>query len=315
MNRFRETLKNNNVNLERKSISTLQVNMGKLCNQACSHCHVEAGPKRTEVMNYEVISKILNLLKKENSIKIIDITGGAPELNTNFKYFVKELKKLKLHIIDRCNLTVLHEIGQEKTSEFLAKNNVEIIASLPCYTEQNVDQQRGRGVFIKSIDSIKKLNKLGYGLGKLKLNLVYNPLGAFLPPSQSKLEKEYKKFLKEKFNIFFNNLFTLTNMPIKRFNHYLNRNGEYESYMNLLLQNFNISAVSNVMCQNLISISWDGKIYDCDFNQMLERPVIGKNFNILEIESFQQITRKIFTDNHCFGCTAGSGSSCGGSLV
>ena len=147
MNRFRETLKNNNVNLERKSISTLQVNMGKLCNQACSHCHVEAGPKRTEVMNYEVISKILNLLKKENSIKIIDITGGAPELNTNFKYFVKELKKLKLHIIDRCNLTVLHEIGQEKTSEFLAKNNVEIIASLPCYTEQNVDQQRGRGVF------------------------------------------------------------------------------------------------------------------------------------------------------------------------
>ncbi len=317
MKRFNEKFKYHNINLSRNIISTLQVNMGKLCNQACSHCHVEAGPKRTEIMDMNVISKILELLKTKNKIKVVDITGGAPELNHNFEYLVNELKKLDLHIIDRCNLTVLHEKGQEKTAEFLAKNHVEIIASLPCYTEQNVEKQRGKGVFSKSIKSLKKLNSLGYGKGddNLKLNLVYNPLGAFLPPEQSQLEIKYKKFLKEEFQIYFDNLFTLTNMPIKRFHHYLKKNNSLQSYMNMLISNFNTDAASNIMCKNLISISWDGKIYDCDFNQMLELPLIGKYKNIIEINSFDEITKEIAVDNHCFGCTAGSGSSCGGALV
>ena len=317
MKKFSETLKKYNINLSRATISTLQVNMGKLCNQACSHCHVEAGPKRTEIMNIDIISKILKLLERKNEIKVVDITGGAPELNSEFKYFVQRIKSKGLHVIDRCNLTVLHEKGQENTAEFLAKNNVEIIASLPCYQEQNVDKQRGIGVFSKSIESLKNLNKLGYGKGAkgLKLNLVYNPLGAFLPPDQKLLESEYKKFLKDKFNIDFDNLYTLTNMPIKRFRHYLKRNDEYQSYMNLLFNNFNSIAASNVMCKNQISISWDGKVFDCDFNQMLEIPIANKFPNVMQIESFNEISKRIKIDNHCYGCTAGTGSSCGGSLV
>ncbi len=317
MKSFKETLKNNNVKICRETVDTLQVNMGKLCNQACVHCHVEAGPKRIEIMHISVVQKILNLLRKKNSIKVVDITGGAPELNENFKYFIRELRLLKLKIIDRCNLTVLHEKGQENTALFLAKNKVAITASLPCYTEQNVEKQRGRGVFIKSIESIKKLNKLGYGKGdeSLQLNLVYNPLGAYLPPDQASLEKEYKKFLKENFNIYFDNLLTLTNMPIKRFRHTLKRNGELESYKNLLFSNFNPEAAKNVMCKNLLSISWDGNIYDCDFNQMLDIPVANIYKNIFEINSFEEVSKEIITENHCFGCTAGAGSSCGGSLL
>ena len=317
MKSFNKILREHNIESSRNNISTLQVNMGKICNQACSHCHVEAGPKRTETMEMNIISKIIKLLNNKNDIKVVDITGGAPELNHHFKYFVKELKKINLKVIDRCQLTVLHYKVQEKTAEFLAKNSVEITASLPCYTEQNVDMQRGKGVFLKSISSLKKLNDLGYGKGNknLILNLVYNPLGAFLPPEQNKLQVEYKKFLKDEFDIYFDNLFTLTNMPIKRFHHYLKRNNSLKSYMNLLIENFNAAAALNIMCKNLISISWDGNIYDCDFNQMLELPITGKYNNILKINSLNQITKKIVLESHCFGCTAGAGSSCGGSLV
>ncbi len=317
MNSFNILLKNHQIELKRKSITTLQVNMGKLCNQACTHCHVEAGPKRKEVMEIKTISQILKLLKKKNSIKVVDITGGAPELNQNFKYFVNQLRLLKLKVIDRCNLTVLHEKGQEKTAEFLADNEVEIVASLPCYTQQNVEKQRGKGVFIKSIASLKKLNKLGYGKSdnNLKLNLVYNPLGAFLPPDQSKLEKEYKIFLKKEFQIEFDSLLTITNMPIKRFAHYLELKGEMKKYMNLLSSNFNSNAALNVMCKNLISISWDGLIYDCDFNQMLDIPVKNKYNNIFKISNINEVSQQIITKNHCFGCTAGSGSSCAGALI
>ena len=317
MKYFVDKLKEASISLKRENISTLQVNMGKLCNQACSHCHVEAGPKRSEMMNIEVISQIINLLKRENNIKVVDITGGAPELNTHFKYFVTELKKLNFHVIDRCNLTVLHEKGQENTAEFLANNNIEIVASLPCYTEENVDKQRGKGVFSKSIDSLKMLNKLGYGKGNdlLKLNLVYNPLGDFLAPEQNKLEIEYKDFLRSRFQIYFDNLFSLNNMPIKRFNNYLKRNNRYEKYMDLLYSNFNSQAALNIMCKSLISISWDGLMYDCDFNQMLDITVNDKKKNIFQISSFKDVTKNISTSNHCYGCTAGSGSSCGGSLV
>ena len=314
---FVEKLKDNNIKITREKISTLQVNMGKLCNQACSHCHVEAGPKRTEIMDIKVISKILNLLDKKNHINVVDITGGAPELNANFRYFILELKKRNLHIIDRCNLTVLHEKGQENTAEFLAKNNVEIVASLPCYTEQNVDKQRGRGVFNKSISSLKKLNKLGYGKGNklLKLNLVYNPLGDFLAPDQRKLEIEYKDFLKKNFQICFDNLFSLNNMPIKRFNNFLKRNNKYSSYMKLLYNNFNSSAANNIMCKDMVSIAWDGSIHDCDFNQMLDIPLVNEKKNIFHINSFSEISNNIATNDHCYGCTAGSGSSCKGSLT
>ena len=317
MKSFLEILNKNNIKIRRETIDTLQVNMGKLCNQACVHCHVEAGPKRTEIMDISVVKQILKLLKKQKSIKVIDITGGAPELNRNFKYFVKELRSLNLSVIDRCNLTVLHEKGQENTALFLAKNKVAITASLPCYTEQNVEKQRGRGVFLKSIDSLKELNKLGYGKGdeSLQLNLVYNPLGAFLPPEQENLEKEYKKFLKEKFQIYFDNLLTITNMPIKRFKHTLKRKGELQSYKDLLYSNFNPKAAKNVMCKNLLSISWDGKLYDCDFNQMLEIPVSNINKSIFDINSYDEVAREIITKDHCFGCTAGAGSSCGGSLL
>ncbi len=317
MKHFVDKLKDSSIGLIRENISTLQVNMGKLCNQACSHCHVEAGPKRSEMMNIEVISQIINLLKRENNIKVVDITGGAPELNNHFKYFVTELKKLNFHVIDRCNLTVLHEKGQEDTPEFLANNNIEIVASLPCYTEENVDKQRGKGVFSKSIDSLKMLNKLGYGKGNdlLKLNLVYNPLGDFLALEQGKLVIEYKELLRSRFQIYFDNLFSLNNMPIKRFNNYLKRNNRYEKYMDLLYSNFNSQAALNIMCKSLISISWDGLMYDCDFNQMLDITVNDKKKNIFQISSFKDVTKNISTNNHCYGCTAGSGSSCGGSLV
>ena len=317
MNSFNKILMKHNIKIYRKTVETLQINMGKLCNQACVHCHVEAGPKRTEIMNFSVVQQILKLLKKPNQIKVVDITGGAPELNEHFKYLIKELKALNLKIIDRCNLTVLHEKGQEKTAMFLAENNVAITASLPCYTEQNVEQQRGRGVFVKSIESLKKLNALGYGCGdeNLKLSLVYNPLGAFLPPIQEILEKEYKEFLSKKFQVNFDHLLTLTNMPIKRFRHTLKRKGELLSYQELLSSNFNPDAAENVMCKKLLSISWDGKIYDCDFNQMLEMPVANKYKTIFQINNFEEVSKEIITKEHCFGCTAGAGSSCGGSLI
>jgi radical SAM/Cys-rich protein len=302
--------------LRRFDVTTLQINVGKLCNQACHHCHVEAGPKRTEIMSAEVADRILNLLISSPTIQVVDITGGAPELNPNFSRAVLLSRALGRHVIDRCNLTVFFEPGQQDLPEFLAANRVEITASLPCYTAENVDQQRGKGVFDKSIRALKLLNNLGYGMpgSELQLNLVYNSLGAFLPPAQEKLERDYKKQLRQHFGIEFNQLFTITNMPIKRFSEFLIRNGQLAEYMSLLVNHFNPVTVEHLMCRSLVSVSWDGKLYDCDFNQMLGIEAPGQR-TIWDIESFSELAnRKIATGGHCFACTAGAGSSCGGSL-
>jgi radical SAM/Cys-rich protein len=301
--------------LTRREVTTLQINVGKLCNQACHHCHVEAGPRRTEIMPAEVAERVMTLLAATPTIHTVDITGGAPELNANFRWLVSASRRMGKHVIDRCNLTVLFEPGQEMLAEFLAANKVEITASLPCYTESNVDQQRGKGAFEKSIRALRLLNAIGYGRGQgLTLNLVYNPLGASLPPPQEKLEADYKVQLRENFTIEFDRLFTITNMPIKRFAEFLVREGKHEAYMALLTNHFNPATVDGLMCRDLISIGWDGRIYDCDFNQMLDLETpSGKN--IWEIGSFAELAHKpVATDGHCFGCTAGAGSSCGGSL-
>lgn len=314
---FKETLKEHQIKLTRTHIDTLQVNIGKRCNQACHHCHVEAGPNRTENMTLETIDHILALLRQSPDIHTVDITGGAPELNPHFKYFVHALKDLERHVIDRCNLTVLFEEGQEDTANFLKEHHVEIIASLPCYLEDNVDEQRGKGVFVKSVDALRLLNKLGYGKEdkNLPLNLVYNPVGTHLPPAQASLEQDYKQHLFDTFGIVFNQLFTITNMPIKRFRHMLARDGQLERYMQLLIDHFNPDACNNVMCRNLISIGYDGHIYDCDFNQMLEIPIQSNQKTLWDIDSFDDITQDITVANHCYGCTAGAGSSCGGALI
>lgn len=314
---FVESLSKNNVTLARDKINTLQVNIGKLCNQACHHCHVEAGPNRTENMTNETVDVLLGLIQKSNSIKTVDITGGAPELNKNFRYFVEQLTLMGMQVIDRCNLTVLFEKGQEDLDLFLQKHKVQIIASLPCYSSSNVDKQRGKGVFGKSIDALQRFNSLGYGKENtdLLLNLVYNPVDDSLPPNQNILENSYKEKLKKDFDITFNNLFTITNMPIKRFAHMLTREGKINDYMQLLIDNFNIHAANNVMCKALVSIGYDGSIYDCDFNQMLELPVLNKNKSIFDLKSFDDLYGIINIENHCYGCTSGSGSSCGGSLV
>jgi radical SAM/Cys-rich protein len=314
---FQGTLRQHGLGeLRRREVTTLQINVGKLCNQACHHCHVEAGPKRTEIMPASVAERIMALLAATPSIHTVDITGGAPELNSNFRTLVSESRRMGKDVIDRCNLTVLFEPGQETLADFLAANQVEITASLPCYTESNVDQQRGKSAFEKSIRALRLLNAIGYGQHGpgLTLNLVYNPLGASLPPSQEKLEADYKTQLRENFAIEFDRLFTITNMPIKRFAEFLFREGKHEAYMALLTNHFNPATVDGLMCRDLVSIGWDGRIYDCDFNQMLDLETpSGKT--IWEIKSFAELAKKpIATDGHCFGCTAGAGSSCGGSL-
>lgn len=313
---FFKTLDSKKIDLKRNKITTLQINIGKKCNQACSHCHVEAGSNRTENMNLASVNKILELMRANEEIQTVDITGGAPELNPHFRYFVKQIRKQNKNVIDRCNLTVLEEPGQEDAAKFLANQGVQIIASLPCYLEENVNNQRGMGVFKKSIRALKKLNDLGYGDTKsgLNLSLVYNPVGYHLPPSQNKLERDYKKYLKDNYGVVFNQLFTITNMPIKRFANSLIRDGKLAEYMQLLIDNFNPQSCENLMCKSLISIGYDGQIYDCDFNQMLEIQTLDKK-NIHHIKSFDEITNKIALFNHCFGCTAGAGSSCSGALT
>lgn len=304
--------------LSRKPVEILQINVGKFCNQACSHCHVEAGPKRTETMERKTAERLVELLDGSSTLHTVDITGGAPELNPYFRYLVQRVSRRNKTVIDRCNLTVLFEKGQEDMAQFLREYRVKIVASLPCYSKENVDKQRGNGVFEKSIKALQILNELGYGREGtgLELDLVYNPVGAFLPPSQEKLEADYKKELKELFGIEFNRLYTITNMPIKRFLDFLNRTGQFEEYMTLLANNFNPQAAFGVMCRNLVSVGWDGKIYDCDFNQMLEIPLGGKRQTIWEIQSFDELaSAKIAFADHCYGCTAGAGSSCGGTLV
>ena len=295
-----------------------QVNIGLYCNQACNHCHVESSPKRTEMMDRRVAEKCIDLLARSPSVQTLDITGGAPELNDNFRYMVTEGRRLGREVIDRCNLTVLSEPGQEDLGEFLAANKVRIVASLPCYSAKNVDLQRGSGVFNRSIRGLLLLNQLGYGQkgSGLVLDLVYNPLGAFLPPEQSALEAAYRRQLETDFGITFNNLYTLTNMPIKRFADQLARRGELTAYMDLLVRNFNPAACLGVMCLDLISVDHRGVLYDCDFNQQLAMRVDGPARTIFDVQSLDALVGgKVATDSHCFGCTAGMGSSCQGATV
>jgi len=303
--------------LKANKVETMQINIGKMCNQICKHCHVDAGPDRKEIMTKETMTYCLEALKNSD-IQTVDITGGAPELNPDFKWFITELKKLNKHIIVRSNLTILVTNGFKDYADFMAENKVEIISSLPYYSASTTDKQRGEGVFEGSINAIKKLNDLGYGKEEkgLILNLVYNPGGAFLPPSQEALEKDYKRELKNKFGLVFNNLYSITNLPISRFLDYLIESGNYLSYMNKLISAFNPVAAQQVMCRNMISVGWEGSLYDCDFNQMLEiglKKDLPQNIKYFNAESLED--RKIMVGNHCFGCTAGAGSSCGGATA
>ena len=301
--------------IERNDLTILQVNLGYKCNQRCLHCHVNAGPSRTEMMDKVNIDHVI-CFAKQNNIKTVDLTGGAPEINKYFTYLIESCKRNGIHVIDRCNLTILNEKGMEGLPSFLSDNQVEIIASLPCYKEQNVDEQRGKGVFDSSILALKNLNSLGYGTSnQLVLNLVYNPQGPILPPDQHKLENEYKYFLKKSFGIVFNNLYTITNMPINRFGSTLVSKNLFEDYMKLLKNSYSKEAQENVMCKSMISVDPFGYIYDCDFNQMLNIPLSNNKIHISDINKHYLYRRQIATADHCFGCTAGSGSSCGGSLI
>ena len=304
--------------LSRDALTTLQVNLGKRCNQACHHCHVDAGPKRTEMMTREVVEKVVELIAGNPALALVDITGGAPELNPSFRFLAGESRRLGRRVIDRCNLTVLGEAGQEDLAEFLARHEVEIVASLPCYGPENVDKQRGHGVFARSVAALRRLNALGYGAAgsPLRLDLVYNPVGAFLPPAQARLESDYRERLGGDLGIVFHNLLTITNMPINRFADDLERSGQAEAYMGLLVNHFNPATVPGLMCRSLLSVGYDGRLYDCDFNQMLELPRDRAPRTLWEIESMASFPgAAIATGPHCFGCTAGAGSSCGGSLA
>ncbi len=304
--------------IKREHLNTLQVNLGYKCNQTCQHCHVNAGPNRTEMMSRETIDSVLAVLKK-HGIKCLDLTGGAPELNPEFRYLVSAARALGVDVIDRCNLTILSEPGQESLAVFLAEHKVQIIASLPCYSEANVDQQRGQGVFERSINGLQVFNALGYGKpdSGLILNLVYNPQGPSLPPSQVELEIDYKRELKKDFGIMFNHLFTITNMPIQRFGSVLLSQGKFNDYMTLLKGAYQPENLDTVMCRSLISVDWLGHLYDCDFNQMLDMPAMFAGINkphlsdLLNDVSWHQ---DIKVGQHCYGCTAGQGSSCGGAL-
>lgn len=302
--------------LTRAPLAELQINVGRLCNQACSHCHVDAGPKRTEIMARATMEKILAWAKRGH-INQVDITGGAPELNPHFRWLVDSFLALSARVTARCNLTVLLEPGQEDLAEWYAARRIRIVASLPCYSRENVDAQRGVGVFDKSITALRRLNATGYGHDpELPLELVYNPGGAFLPPSQETLEADYKKQLDGDCDVQFTRLLTLANLPINRFAHFLDRTGQRAQYMELLEHNFNPLTVPGLMCRHLISVDWLGQVYDCDFNQMLDLPLAGRAPRRLwDIESAALADTEIAIGAHCFGCTAGNGSSCGGALI
>ena len=304
--------------IRRHKLEILQVNLGYLCNQQCLHCHVNAGPNRKELMDQHTVEAVLDYLR-QSTASTLDLTGGAPELNPLFREIVVQARKMGCKVIDRCNLTVLFEPGQEDLVQFLADNQVEITASLPCYLEENVDSQRGKGVFSSSIAALQALNKLGYaqpGSG-LELNLVFNPQGASLPPSQQELENDYRKLLKDNYHIEFNNLFTITNMPIKRFGSTLISKGTFNSYMDLLKQSSSEDNLDSVMCKSLVSIDWQGYVYDCDFNQMLELEMLSteKKLHISELAQLDLVGKSISVADHCYACTAGQGSSCGGALT
>ncbi|MGB0911556.1 MAG: arsenosugar biosynthesis radical SAM (seleno)protein ArsS [Nitrospirales bacterium] len=316
---FEQTIANQGMeSLTANTVSTLQVNVGKLCNQTCTHCHVDAGPQRTEVMSLETMNTVLSTLQRYPQISTVDVTGGAPEMNPHFEYFVSACRTLNRKVIDRCNLTVFFVKGKGHLPQFLAEHQVEIFASLPCYIEDNVDEQRGKGVFDRSIAALQQLNAVGYGIegSGLQLSLVYNPIGPNLPPTQEELEEDYKKELYDRFGIAFNHLYTITNMPVSRFLDDLRENGQTEQYMELLLNSFNPYSLDSLMCRSLISVSWDGKLYDCDFNQMLNLTITPPTCQSIETFDFQALEhRPIVTGQHCYGCTAGAGSSCGGSLT
>jgi len=325
MTSFEKKIQDLNLDLSVASVSTLQVNITKLCNQACRHCHVDSSPKRREMMSRDLIETCLSILKNNSEINSLDITGGAPELHPDFKYFVAEARKLSKGVMVRHNLTVTHDphpitgISMMDLPSFFKEQKVEVVSSLPYYDKYFTDRQRGSGVFEKSIESLKMLNDLGYGIegSGLKLNLVYNPIGPFLPAPQASLEEKFKSELKAKFNITFNHLFTITNMPIKRFAFELERLHQYEEYMEKLRVAFNPSAALGVMCRSLISVDHQGQIFDCDFNQMLDIPIdsqcSSQNIKQFDLEKLKE--RSIVLKDHCYGCTAGAGSSCGGATA
>ena len=303
--------------LRATGIQALQVNVGKLCNQTCRHCHVDAGPERREVMSRETMRRCLDVLAKTD-IPTLDITGGAPEMNPHFRWLVEQAHSLCRHVIDRCNLTVLLAPHFEDLQDFLAKHHVEVIASLPCYLPENTDWQRGEGVFEKSITALQRLNAAGYGQpdSGLVLTLVYNPVGPSLPPPQATLEDAYRRELSARYGVVFSRLFTITNMPISRFLDDLVQHGWYEEYMGRLVAAYNPKAAAGVMCRTTLSVGWDGRLYDCDFNQMLDLGLApGLPRHIRDFDQALLTSRRIVTGQHCYGCTAGSGSGCQGTIT
>jgi radical SAM/Cys-rich protein len=314
---FGQKLAEHGLSLRAVGVETLQVNVGKLCNQACKHCHVDASPRRTEVMPAEVAEQVLDAVRRFR-FPVVDITGGAPELNPNFRRLVVESRALGSRVLVRHNLTVMFEPGQQDLPEFFREHEVEVVSSLPYFLGQQTDAQRGPGVFEKSIEALKRLNAVGYGAegGGLTLNLVYNPVGAFLPPPQASIEADFKRELSARHDVTFNRLYTITNMPIRRFLEYLRRSGNEERYVRRLVDAFNPSAVAGLMCRTMLSVDWTGRLYDCDFNQMLELGVdasLPQTIGEFDPERFAR--REIVVGAHCFGCTAGAGSSCGGAVV
>jgi len=310
--------------IKRDAITTLQVNLGYLCNLSCTHCHVNAGPNRTELMDKANIDLVLNIMAEQN-VEVLDLTGGAPEMNPHFRYLVEQARALGVKVIDRCNLTILMEPGYEDLGEFLAANEVEITASLPCYVEENVDSQRGKGVYSDSILALQRLNRLGYGVEKnLQLNLVYNPTGPHLPPAQETLQEDYKRELKKRYDILFDQLFVITNMPISRFGAVLLAHQQFDAYMQLLKDSYCSTNLSTLMCRSMVSVDWQGYLYDCDFNQMLDLPLVSSRNEVLasdkprlhlsDLRDNGDTMRSIVVGEHCYGCTAGQGSSCGGAL-
>lgn len=314
MNRFQQKLAEHSVPLTRGTLHTLQINVGRKCNQTCTHCHVDAGPHRTEMMDAATARRVGAWIV-EHKPATVDITGGAPELSEHFNYFVETARSVGAHVIDRNNLTIIETKSHAYLPEYLAKHEVEVVASLPCYLEENVDEQRGNGVFAKSIRALHKLNAVGYGT-KLPLTLVYNPIGPKLPPSQAELEADYKEELEKRHGIVFTRLFTITNLPIARFAADLREHGQWDAYLDLLANSFNPATVDGLMCRSTLNIGMTGEVFDCDFNQMLKMQLRnGKDLYLWDVTPQSIGQHPILTANHCLGCTAGAGSSCGGALT